>query len=90
MTQIVARVVMDWWMDRFEEKTAANNIQLFLNKKYVDDQDLALVTLRKGTRWNGLTMEWRQEWEDEDDCLQEDDDRRCMREVRKLSNSILP
>ena len=89
LTQIVARVVMDKWMKMFKEKMEENKVNMFLAKKYVDDVNLLLETLQKGTRWNGDSLEWRREWEEEDIAGGEDDDIRTMREIRKLSNSLL-
>merc|ERR1711884_276989 len=66
LTQIVARVVMDKWMEMFKEKMEKNNVNIFLAKKYVDDVNLLLQTLKKGTKWNGDSLEWRKEWEEED------------------------
>ena len=43
---------------------------------------------RRGTRWTGSRMEWSKEWEVEDDLTNEHDDKRCMLQLRKLSNSI--
>ena len=90
LTQVVARVVMDKWMEMFKEKMAQNNCQMFLCKKYVDDVNLVLETLKAGTKWNGDSLEWRKEWEKADLEDGEDDDTRTMREIRKLSNSLLP
>ena len=90
LTQVVARVVMDKWMEMFKEKMSQNNIQIFLGKKYVDDVNLVLETLKAGTKWNRDSLEWRKEWEDKDFADEEDDDTRTMKEIRKLSNSLLP
>ena len=67
-----------------------NCIQLYLSKKYVDDVNLVLETLKAGTKWNGSSLEWKEEWEKADLEDGEDDDTRTMREIRKLSNSLLP
>ena len=64
LTQIVARIVMDKWMKKFRDKMQENKVPVYLAKKYVDDVDLVLDTLRAGTRWNGLSLLWRKEWED--------------------------
>ena len=90
LTQVVARVVMDKWMEMFKEKMLQNNTKIYLGKKYVDDVNLILGTLKAGTKWNGTSLEWRKEWEEADLDDGEDDDTRTMREIRKLSNSLLP
>merc|ERR1719154_53824 len=90
LTQVVARVVMDKWMEMFKEKMIQNNTKIYLGKKYVDDVNLILGTLKAGTKWNGDSLEWKKEWEEADLDDGEDDDTRTMREIRKLSNSLLP
>ena len=42
LTQVVARVVMDKWMELFKEKMTQNKINIYLAKKYVDDVNLIL------------------------------------------------
>ena len=61
-----------------------------MNKMYVDDVNMVMESLALGTRWTGSKMEWREEWEEEEKIDNEKDDKRSMREVRKMSNSILP
>lgn len=76
-------------MKMFRDKMQENKVPVYLAKKYVDDVDLMLETLRVGTRWNGSSLEWRKEWEDQDILENEDDDVKTMREVRKLSDSLI-
>ena len=42
LTQVVARVVMDKWMEMFKEKMLQNNTKIYLGKKYVDDVNITL------------------------------------------------
>ena len=44
--------------------------------------------MRKGTRWTGKLLEWSAEWEIEDDNINEPTDKRCMKIVREMSNTI--
>ena len=90
LTGVVARIVMDYWAKKIKEMAADNNITLYMLKKYVDDVNLILEALNIGHRWNGTAMEWRKEWEEEDKKNGEMDDKRTMREIRKMSNSVLP
>ena len=90
LTGIVARIVMDYWATKFREMARENNITLYLMKKYVDDVNVLMEALGCGIRWNGEKMEWKAEWEAEDKAGSEEDDKRTMREIRKMSGSILP
>ena len=49
-----------------------------------------MESLEVGYRWDGKGMTWRKEWEEEDIANGEEDDKRTMREVRKMSDSVLP
>ena len=65
-----------------------SRIRVFLSKIYVDDQNLLFALLKRGTRWNGARLAWSKEDEEIDDERNEPDDKRCMREIKALSNSI--
>ena len=90
LTGAVARVVMDYWAKRFREMARENNLTIYMFKKYVDDVNVVMEALGSGYRWNGETMEWKKEWEEEDRNGGEEYDKITMREVRKMSDSILP
>ena len=90
LTGVVAKLVMSYWMRCFKELAVVNNLQMYLNKMYVDDINLLMEAIKPGSRWNGESLEWRQEWEEEDLESKEQDDKRTMREIRHMSNSILP
>ena len=61
---------------------------LVMFKRYVDDVNMAWKIMRRGTRWNGERMKWREEWKREDDEKNEADDKRMMREVRLMANTL--
>ena len=73
-----------------DEMVVCKTKQLYLRiyKVYVDDENQLWKVMEKGRRWNGLRMEWREEWLVEDMEKQEENDTRMMREVLKLANSI--
>ena len=47
----MARVVMIWWDKRFLQLAALNNVELYLYKRYIDDENMAAKPLPPGTRW---------------------------------------
>ena len=67
-----------------------NKIETYLNKIYVDDHNLMMRAIESGTRWTGDAIEWSEEWRAEDEEKGEGSDKRSMREIRKMSNTILP
>ena len=90
LTGVVAKLVMNRWNTRFKELAIQNEITIYLNKTYVDDQNLLMEALEMGKRWTGEKMEWRSDWEKEDKEANEKDDKRTMRQIRLMANSILP
>ena len=90
LTGVVCKIVMNHWMREFKKLVIQNNLTMYLSKIYVDDINLLMEATKKGTRWTGQKLEWRQDWEDEDIEKNEKDDKRTMKEIRLLSNSILP
>ena len=90
LTGVVARLVMMYWEKKFKQILMANNITAYMFAWYVDDVNLLLQALGLGWRWTGEKLEWKVEWEKEDEEKNENDDVRTMREIKKISNSILP
>ena len=90
LTGVVARLVMQHWESKFRQLAEENHLEIYMFAWYVDDVNLIMKSLGKGWRWNGIKLEWREEWESEDCKLIEEDDVRTMREVKKMSDSILP
>ena len=86
---VVAELVMSEWDLRFREKMKENQKEVLMDETYVDDQDLFIEELRLGERWNGSKISWSREWEEMDLVENLPADTRTMREVRKLSNSIM-
>ena len=44
---------MDMWLEKVDEKIKENQLDVYMNEVYVDDNDLLLEALEEGTRWNG-------------------------------------
>ena len=86
----VASIVMMIWDSKVTEKMSANEIELLMYGRYVDDGNYLIRMFRRGWRWSDEydRMIYKYEYEKEDDELNEEDDVRVMREVRKLANSI--
>ena len=92
----MARVVMIWWDKRFLQQAALNNVELYLYKRYIDDENMAAKPLPPGTRWMegpwltgfGGKMVVVEALIEEDSLLPED--MRTMTEIRKMADSICP
>ena len=57
---------------------------------YVDDESQLWDEMEMGRRWNGKKMEWKEEWFNEDKEKGEETDKRMMREILKMANTIEP
>ena len=66
----LARVLMLWWDKQFLSLASANAIILYLYKRYVDDENMAVEPLPPGTRWTDGP--WAGGLIDEDKQLQPD------------------
>ena len=88
MTGVVAEICMARWEKRFRGLMLQNEMRLWMSKVYVDDQDLLFSALKRGSRWSGGRVVWSEEFEKEDEELNEATDKRCMKVVREMSNSI--
>ena len=53
MTGSMCRVVMDSWLRQFKEKATENKIEIKLVTKYVDDINLYVHAMERGTHWEG-------------------------------------
>ena len=90
----MARVVMLWWDRKFLKLAELNHVEIFMYKRYIDDENMALKPLPPGTRWVqgpwlerfGGKMVVDENLVEEDELLPED--MRTMVEVRKMADSI--
>ena len=51
MTRCVARIIMDTWADKMIRVMKDNLVVWYMLIKYVDDINIYLERLKKGTRW---------------------------------------
>ena len=51
ITGVVARVVMDLWMDLIQQNLKENGIKIYLLTKYVDGINVATSLISKGKEW---------------------------------------
>ena len=89
LTGVVARLVMKFWEKKFLELVKENLITIYLLAWYVDDVNLLVKALEMGWRWTGQKLEWKEEWRNEDLESNMMSDVRTMKELRKMSDSIL-
>ena len=87
-TGVIARIRMNRWTGRFKKMCSDNGLKILLFKVYVDDENILWKVMRRGKRWNGTEIEWKREWEEEDMEKDEPHDRRMMREVQKMANTV--
>ena len=75
LTGMVARVIMDVWMDKMSRILKENDVKVFLMVKYVDNINLATSLIPRGYGWKkeGRTGRWKLEWIPE---IEKDDETR--------------
>ena len=79
---------MNLWVAKFKKLCEVNQLDPLLLKIYVDDKNSLWKQMRKGIKWNGVRMEWHEEWYREDCESGVEGDKRKMLEIQKLANSI--
>ena len=86
----VAAIVMIVWDSKMVELVEESGINMPLYARYVDDGNTLMEAFRRGWRWvdEEKRLMWKKEWENEDEEIGEEDDKRCFREWRRLCNSI--
>ena len=89
-TSIVARIVMDHWIRGFIHAIIAAGVELHSIMKYVDYVNLVMAVLWLSTRWVGLTLEHRMEWEEEDMLANRTQEEITMTAMRTAADVIIP
>ena len=57
LMSVVARVIMDNWATLFLQKLVETRMDVYLLVKYVDDVNLVVSLLKRGSRWTGTKVE---------------------------------
>ena len=84
LTGEVSRISMDRFMRKFKLLLKENLVKVYLIQKYVDDINMMLEKLGKGTRWEKGSLRWKQEWEDEDHRSGKTGDRLTMEQILNM------
>ena len=96
LTGLLARVHMDQWSRKMQEKLEYNLTRVYWRSKYVDDNNMAMESIGKGTRWVDQTPEtegqlkWKEEWEKEDQENEISHSRVTLNGMLGMANSISP
>ena len=96
LTGLLARVHMDQWSRKMQEKLEYNLTKVYCRSKYVDDNNMAMESIGKGTRWVDQTPEtegqlkWKEEWEKEDQENEISHSRVTLNGMLGMANSISP
>ena len=87
-TQALARLVMLDWDQRFLQLARANNIEILMYKRYIDDANEVLRAIAPGMRWSEETKTMEMNEDLIQDDLQVPADARTVQEVVKMGSSI--
>ena len=85
MTGTIAQIVMDSWAKKMKISMESNGIKSYLFTKYVDDVNMYVETIRKGSRWIGGKngkVEYKVEWEEMD--MSKSDSKVTMEVIRDM------
>ena len=65
-----------------------NLVKKYVKEKYVDDINFVVESIGTGVRWEGGSLRWNQEWEDDDTRQGTSKDRITIRALTDMANSI--
>ena len=87
----VCRVVMDSWLRNFKNKAIENEIEIKLATKYVDDINLFVRAMERGTHWSGGKKGSIKHTDEKESLDIENEMSRSavtMRNIKDMANSI--
>lgn len=88
ITGVVAHVFMVWWDREYRKRLDANNIQLPLHKRYIDDSNFATPSVDVGARYDGEKLVYTEESQNEDADMEAD--KRTMLLLKSVADYIHP
>ena len=88
LTGSIAQVFMIWWDKEFRKRTESLRIELQMDKRYVDDIDVALPPVENGTRYVDGELKIVEEEVAADEVRE--DDEVTMELLQTVGNSIHP
>ena len=83
ITGVVARILMDVWMDLISQALEENAVVVYLMTKYVDDINVATSLIPSGYGWIKEGRKWVLRWSKE----QETEDSERSQEKSTMKNS---
>ena len=89
-TSIVARLVMDQWIQDFITSIIKAGMEVHGLMKYVDDINMVLAWVELGTRWVGGSLVHRSEWEMEDIRAGKSNCAVTMEAMRTAADEVIP
>ena len=61
VTSVIARIRMNLWVREYKKLCQENELKMLLFKVYVDDENTVWRMIKKGIRWEGGRMVWKEE-----------------------------
>ena len=91
---VVARLVMDRWIQIFKKKCREADVKLHMIRKYVNDVILVVSVIDEGWFWEEgrdkmLRIVWTREKEDEDKERGTSAEERTMMRIREMANTLI-
>ena len=92
ITGVIARVIMDVWMDLATTALEENKVIIYLMTKYVDDINIATSLIPKGFSWTKEDRKWKLKWSEEQEKLDEGKSPELvtMEKIRWIGDQLVP
>ena len=76
------------WDEKLVNLLVANGMTWSIAARYVDDVRLILAAIPKGWRWQGRRLQFKEEWQAEDEALGSSDTQRTSAVLKGIMNDI--
>ena len=92
VTGVVARILMDVWMDLLTQALKENEVAIYLLTKYVDDINVATSIIPKGYGWVRDGRKWVLRWSEDQEMEDrgKSKERSTMEKLRWIGDRLIP
>ena len=92
ITGVVARIIMDLWMDLVTQTLEENEVVVYLMTKYVDDINVAISLIPRGYGWEKKGRKWKLKWfaKREEEDRERSAEQATLEKLRWLGDRMVP
>ena len=89
-TGAIARIVMGEWDLKLKKMLAENQISTEEDSRYIDDVRTILHAIKKGWRWTGKQLEFKESWRKEEEEINVSETAKTASVLGEMMNCVMP